>query len=402
MNNRVEIKKIGGIIGHFDLIIDGKRRIGVSVNESLKTKLKTLFTIISKTVKSSHKLSSIPFNQFYLADVEEIVLASWRKLDDFLIDVIIKKHQIKIVFEPDLKNWKQDYSHTFYLEKLFEIISSDEWSKSNDSSVIIVDSRLTMTFPRISGGDKLISINDEIIGQFRKLLIRHNEIVGSYKRTENKTLISVFFGFPDKLKVSCEQYILYFTQFLQDLGINATSNLKEEAGKVLFSVTPTDDVEALDKIREALAVYLNLPASPISDLEYSENFALMRLQQQVRNLQHSQQMAKTEILSARYALGLAQQNIDNQDRMIVRQNSLIKNQTKIIEKITSKSIMMDSVENKEELEEIYEGVKVGESKWLKELTGIALNPAKAINAIIKNTLGKDDGKKSILGLDEES
>ncbi len=93
--------------------------------------------------------------------------------------------------------------------------------------------------------------------------------------------LNVRFNFPEQFKTPCEQYLLYFAQFLQDLGISATSNLKEEAGKVLFSVTPTDDKEALDKIREALAVYLNLPASPIV---YDDSFAAMRLQQQIENL----------------------------------------------------------------------------------------------------------------------
>jgi len=207
-----------------------------------------------------------------------------------------------------------------------------------------------------------------------------------------------FFHFPEDLKTPCEQYLLYFAQFLQDLGINATSNLKDEAGKVLFSVTPTDDTEALDKIREALAVYLNLPASPIV---YDESFAAMRLQQQVENLQHSQKMAVREIRSAERELRLAQTVIEHQDKIIVQKDTIIEQQNKVIEKIQSKSIMMDSLENKEELEELYDGLKIGESKFLKEQLGIHLNPAKVIKTAVKNTFGKEDKGKSILGLDEE-
>ena len=85
---------------------------------------------------------------------------------------------------------------------------------------------------------------------------------------------------------------------------------------------------------------------------------------------------------------------------ISQQQTVIEQQDKIIEKISSKSIMMDSAENKEELEEIYEGVKVGESKFLKEQLGIHLNPAKAIKTAVKNTFGKGE-KKSVLGLDED-
>ena len=211
--------------------------------------------------------------------------------------------------------------------------------------------------------------------------------------------VNTVFKFPEELKASCEQYLLYFAQFLQDLGINATSNLKEEAGKVLFSVTPTDDIEALDKIREALAVYLNLPASPIV---YDESFAAMRLQQQIENLQHSQKMAVREIRSAERELRLAQTVIEQQDKIITQKDSIIEQQNKVIDKISSKSIMIDSLENKEELEEIFDGLKIGESKFLKEHLGIHLNPAKVIKIVVKNTFGKVDESKSVLGLDEET
>ena len=398
MDNRVEIKKIGGLIGHFDLIIDGKRRLGVSVNESSKTKLKTLFTVKSETIKSSRNLAYLSFNQFYLANIEEIILANWRKLNGFFIDILLKRNQLKIVLEPDLKNWKQNYSHTFYLEKLFSIVSNDEWSKSDNFSVVIVDFRLTMTFPRDSGVDNLISIDDEIKDKFQKLLGWQREIIDSYEKTENSNLISVFFNLPDELKVFCEQYLLYFVQFLSDLGINATSNLKEEAGKVLFSITPTDDVEALEKIREALAVYLKLPESPIV---YDDSFAAMRLQQQIENLQHSQRMKEREIRSSDRELRLAQTVIESQDKVILQKDTIIEQQNKVIEKITSKSIMMDSLENKAEFEKVFDGLEFGESKELKEKLGIKFNPVTSLKTIGRKLTGSNNEIIS-LNLNEET
>ncbi|MGI8884020.1 MAG: hypothetical protein ACR2IA_07240, partial [Pyrinomonadaceae bacterium] len=169
------------------------------------------------------------------------------------------------------------------------------------------------------------------------------------------------------------------------------------AGKVLFSVTPPDDTEALDKIREALAIYLNLPSSPIV---YNDSFAAMRLQQQIENLQHSQRMAVMELQFNEKLLIVQSETIRENNVTISQLQSLNENQNKIIEKISSKSMMIDSADNKEELEEIYEGVKVGESKWLKELTGIGLNPAKVIKKAVKNTFGKEE-KKSVLGLNDE-
>jgi hypothetical protein len=64
-----------------------------------------------------------------------------------------------------------------------------------------------------------------------------------------------------------EQYLLYFVQFLEDLGIHATADLQEQARGVLLTVTPQDGREALERIREALDVYLQIPRSPDFEAE---------------------------------------------------------------------------------------------------------------------------------------
>lgn len=78
---------------------------------------------------------------------------------------------------------------------------------------------------------------------------------------DHNTLVTLF-DFPGHVSTACEQYLLYFVQFLHDLGIEAAASIKHEAHQVLFSVTPDDGAEALDRIREALDIYLRLPDSP--------------------------------------------------------------------------------------------------------------------------------------------
>jgi hypothetical protein len=69
------------------------------------------------------------------------------------------------------------------------------------------------------------------------------------------------FAFPSHLRVACEQYLLFFIQFLAELGIDATADMRHEAGELLFSVTPKEGAEALDRVRRALELYLELPKS---------------------------------------------------------------------------------------------------------------------------------------------
>jgi hypothetical protein len=408
--SRIEIKikhhpEIETFKEHF-LFIDGNFIDGVSVGENYFFEARPYnYYVISWNKENSSSLVSLTLNEFFVVEVGLLTILHWDKWESLEVSVGFRKGidtqdiLFETEFKPDLLNWKSLYSYNDYYEKFAEI-----WNHKYQEELL--NERVDNKFkPTLKFSSNNLPVEDEIKSELKKVFVIHQAVLEQLREEGFSNQLITSFNFPEEIKTPCEQYLLYFAQFLRDLGINATSNLKEEAGKVLFSVTPTDDNEALDKIRQALAVYLKLPESPISDIEYSENFALMRLQQQVRNLQHSQQMAKTEILSAQFALSLAQQNIDNQDRIIIRQNSLIENQDKVIEKITSKSIMIDSVEKKEvkeEYEEIYEGMRSGESKWLRELTGIGLNPAKFIKAAVKNTLGKDDGNKSVLGLDEES
>ncbi len=321
----------------------------------------------------------------------------------------VNKNIITLKIVPYLISWNFAYSFNEYKlefdenwkESLKQDIEEIDWMLKSKNTQLIINSiefrpSLNKTFAIESSEGTIF----EIVSPFvETILICHNKTINNLKNFKDENSLSLLFNFPEELKVPCEQYLLYFAQFLRDLGINATSDLKEEAGKVLFSVTPTDDIEALDKIREVLAVYLNLPSSPIV---YNESFAAMRLHQQIDNLQYSQRMAEREIRSSERELRLAQTVIESQDKIILQKDTIIEQQSRVIEKITSKSIMMDSLENKEEYEEIYDGIRSYENEFVKKYTGIGINVAKSIKTGVKNVFGKEGERRSILGLDEET
>jgi hypothetical protein len=77
-----------------------------------------------------------------------------------------------------------------------------------------------------------------------ELIALRNELAVLSREVEQALLsggpsaVTAVFEFPAPIKSACEQYLLYFAQFLRDLGIEAEAELKEEAGRVLFSVTP--------------------------------------------------------------------------------------------------------------------------------------------------------------------
>lgn len=96
--------------------------------------------------------------------------------------------------------------------------------------------------------------------------------------------------------------------------MEASAELQHEAGEVLFAVTPKDKEEALDKIRTALSVYLNLPASNIDGVEV--DVLTQRLASNVYHLKS--QLALTHaVLQAKEATLQAQQyTIGQQERLL--------------------------------------------------------------------------------------
>jgi len=302
------------------------------------------------------------------------------------------KPEIQIYTNPELDKWKNIYSYEEYFTQIEKIAGEEyeeiiEFSENDQSEGLIRGIAISV---------KGISLNSPIIIEIERVLtiVKNLHLKAAENLSKNDEYsVAALFRFPEDIKSSCEQYLLYFVQFLRDSGINATSNLKEEAGKVLFLVAPTDDIEALDNIREALAVYLNLPSSPIV---YDESFAAMRLHQQIDNLQHSQRMVARELQFNEKLLIAHSETIREKNITISQLQSANEQQHKFIEKISSKSIMMDSVENKEEFEKVFDGLEFGASKELTEKLGIKFNPVTSLKSLGNKFIGKDD---EIISLD---
>jgi hypothetical protein len=63
--------------------------------------------------------------------------------------------------------------------------------------------------------------------QIQKIL---DQSVAYITQTFDRESLAVFFEFPEPIKTACEQYLLYFGQFLKDLGVSATTALTHESG----------------------------------------------------------------------------------------------------------------------------------------------------------------------------
>ncbi|PQV62960.1 Response regulator receiver domain-containing protein [Abditibacterium utsteinense] len=122
------------------------------------------------------------------------------------------------------------------------------------------------------------------------------------------------FNFPEEVRASCEQYLLYFVQFLKDVGLEANAQLEHESGesgKVLFSVTPAGGKDALEKVRQALDIYLQLAQKPSTATDFSASIEVQRLESQILFLQSQWRLGEA-IIQAKDATIESKNNLINQ------------------------------------------------------------------------------------------
>lgn len=258
------------------------------------------------------------FENFYIDDIKI------SRSDDNIFKLIFS-------FSFDFDNWKQlwsmiEHGEEFKLVFDTKYVTDAECKLQEDYIINGFDISFNIKYPNISIQSELETILI-IINKVHKQTLSNLSSKAQYKA------VVVQFNFPNEVKVACEQYLLYFVQFLHDVGIEAIAELREEADSVLFSVTPSDKEEALENIKIALGVYLRLPSNPVlfpsiflgTDIE---------VQWLVSNIYHLQGQ-----------LALASAVIQQKDALIQHQQSLIQQQ------LLSGQILIQSIQQDEEKEE---------------------------------------------------
>lgn len=132
------------------------------------------------------------------------------------------------------------------------------------------------------------------------------------------TAVVSVFHFPEAVAAPCEQYLVHFIDFLRDLGVKATGDIRHEAGRVLFTVTPQEHSQALASIREALNVYLQLPVGTLDGTSesLSDQVTIDKLQMNVHHL-------KSQLTAAGMMLRLQESTIAAQEVTIAAHRELM-------------------------------------------------------------------------------
>ena len=221
---------------------------------------------------------------------------------------------VSFSFAFDTEGWKGDWSIEEFATELNDALSS-KWANEAviHGNLSPVDG-FNVTFPL---KDPNTAIGKKVSESARAMSEILEIAKASLIEKVNTGTIVVHFNFPSEVKVACEQYLLYFVQFLEDLGVEATAELQHQAGQVLFSVTPADKDEALDNIRAALDTYLRLAASPVNTASVlSTEIEVQRLSANIQHLQGQLTLAHAVLQAKDAAIQLQQTTIAQQRQML--------------------------------------------------------------------------------------
>ena len=110
-------------------------------------------------------------------------------------------------------------------------------------------------------------------------------------------IYSTYFNFPEEFKVSCKQYLIYFAQFLLDLGISVNTEISDTPEGTFFKVIPKDKNEAIENIKQLLFEYMNAPNNLEVDNIPSnyQDISIMQFQANVFHLKSQLAFANTQM-----------------------------------------------------------------------------------------------------------
>lgn len=116
-----------------------------------------------------------------------------------------------------------------------------------------------------------------------------------------KDVLYKIFEFPDEYKHICSQYIMWFGEFLKNIGIEANVSTEHKNGQTTLLVEPEKNPELLLQIERYFYQYIGLPSikllPPAPNLTQEEMYAYQSAIMQVQHLNTQIQMKDAVIAS---------------------------------------------------------------------------------------------------------
>ena len=246
---------------------------------------------------------------------------------------------IYLEIQADTDNWEKPFSLIKMVNKLEQLCENDGQVTLHLEDPEVINNGFGIQLQIANTDISALQVYHEILDKFDALI---STAISSLLLEVKQNSLTSIFRFPEEIKVPCEQYLIYFSRFLEDLGINAKTTVETRTQSTLFTITPEDPTQALSQIRDALNIYLNLPEMP-EDEFISREYDDIAVQQLIATIYHLKSQ-----------LALANSIIQAKDMTIKNLSFVNFQQRQLLESVEKK---------KSEEEELFGGlVTIGEYK----------------------------------------
>lgn len=217
---------------------------------------------------------------------------------------------------PNFLEWNKSFSLLKLISELEQVLNSK--NIKTDFETDLIEEGLYIKFESNS--------NNSILEEYNRILnMINNEVETIFKilnLSSDKELVSIF-SFPNEIRQACEQYLIYFSKFLEDIGIDVTSKIDSHDKTTFFTVKPKDSKEALLNIKNLLDIYLTIPEVGNLEIITNNNFDVSA-QQLVANIYH----LKSQLILANSIIQNKDATIESLKFTNYQQNILLNSKSK--------------------------------------------------------------------------
>ena len=256
----------------------------------------------SYTLRNDFELDNDEVNELLKLQYIEIPLdfvyhkEGYTKINGASIDLSITEYHLGFRIKHELEDWANYYSFKQFnlvFEKLllqgpFKVITYDYYEVDLEIEIDRLKFQNRIMLPDVTEALKHIE---------KCSLEAHKILIGQSK---DEVFIKIF-EFPAEYKNICSQYLIWFGEFLENLGIDANVSTEQSKNQTQLIVSPNECPELLTEIEKLFYQYLSLPYAellpPESNSPQHEILAFQSLKMQVQHLQTQIQMKDAVISS---------------------------------------------------------------------------------------------------------
>jgi hypothetical protein len=227
---------------------------------------------------------------------------------------------VTIKYRNNLGTWNHPFSAIEFCQYFVENFTHDEFCALSESHHGI---NFSFMMSKNETELKIIDKIEILNNLFEK---SKNDSIEALTHSKSKELFIRMFDFPSDYANICSQYLMWFGEFLKNLGIEADVSTENKDGKTSLTVSPAENGEMLEQIEELFHTYLSLPyvkvLPPEQDISPQNLHAYQTAIFQVQHLGTQIQMKDAAIASYQATNTTLSERVEHQAGKLILLESL--------------------------------------------------------------------------------